>query len=375
MAAIAADLPLDFVSKTEVLDQEYLKYFGMPVPDSQPAVVLGQRKQGERVGGDRIHGAFRQAGALAGRHNYPGAAVILETLTRDAPLPVVFSDLGILYSILGDSARSAEMFREVLVRDNGYAPAREFLRNAGNIPVNGAEPHSREAEPNNEYRTANLIAMQAPVAGEVVASADDIDFFRIVAPPAPRDLLAIELTNHTSTFVPRLHVYGGDMRLVGWGEKIGQPGESLRVVGGPAPNSNLYISVSAGDSNGGNYVLTVAPLKAFDSYEPNDDIAMARRIGVGQDVSANIMDSEDSDYFSFVSPREGTLKIAIRNRSESLVPALTVYDSDHRNMGYGPDVKKPGLDLEHAINVQKDAVYYVQVWSPAGSGAYTLRID
>lgn len=373
--AVRADLPADYNGKVAVLDQEYLQYYGVPVPDSQPVVVVGQRKPTVRAGGDKIHGAFRQAATLASQRNYPGAAAVLEALTKDAPLPVVFADLGILYTILGDYGRAGDVFREVLVRDSAYAPVRQFLRATNSLPPSAVEPFAREEEPNNEFRTANLIALRTQVGGEVGPAADDVDFFRIVAPPAPRDLLAISITNHTANFSPSLHVYDANFRLAGWGEKTADPGESIQVTGGPAPNSNLYISISAANGKGGLYVLTVTPQKAFDSYEPNDDISMARRIGVGQDVNANIMDGEDTDYFSFVSPRQGTVKIEIRNGSATLVPAITVYDADRRNIGYGPDLKKPGLDLQHTISVEKDAVYYVQVWSPAGAGAYTLRID
>jgi hypothetical protein len=205
---------------------------------------------------------------------------------------------------------------------------------------------------------------------------DAIDYFRIVTPPAPRDLVAISLENHSINFSPHLRVYNAAQRIEGWGDKAGRPGESIQVTGGPAPNSRLYIAVSPDDASSGQYVLTVKALKAYDAYEPNDEIENARRIAIGGDVAASIMDAEDTDFFSFVSPRKGKIAIEIRNNSATLIPAVTTFTHDRRNMGFGPEIRKPGLGLRHTIDVEKDQIYYLQVWSQAGSaGSYVLRID
>jgi hypothetical protein len=268
------------------------------------------------------------------------------------------------------------MFREALVRDSDYAPARRFLRTMVAIPPNTAEPFNREVEGNNEARTANLIALKVPVSGEVGAVNDSVDYFRIITPPAPRDLITIELDNHSINFPPRLHVYDATVRLQGWGEKAGQAGDSIKVSGGPPPNSALYIAVLPDDSSTGQYVLTVKAQKAFDAYEPNDDIMSSRRVTMGEEINANIMDAEDTDFYSFVSPRKGTATIEIRNNSTTLIPAVTTFNPDRRNMGFGPELRKAGLGLHHTIDVEKDQVYYIQVWSQAASaGAYTLRVD
>jgi hypothetical protein len=340
------------------LRTEYSHYYGKPIEESV------------------IEGRFRQASDLMGARNYPGASAVLETLSRKAALPVVFSNLGVVYSAMADYARSAEAFREALARDSDYAPSRQFLRNSKSIPFNSADPYTREAEPNNEARTANLISLGVSASGEVTSSNDDVDYFRVVTPAAPRDLLSVELANHSIEFAPRLHVYDENLRLLSWGEKTAHRGDSIRVVGGPAPNSTLYISIAASDGHSGLYVLSVKPQKAFDRYEPNDDIMGSHRITMGEEINANIMDAEDTDFYSFQSPRKGTVTIEIRNRSDSLIPGVTTYNTDRRNMGFGPEIRKPGVGLHHTIDVEKDRIYYVQVWSQAGSsGAYTLRVD
>jgi hypothetical protein len=354
----AASLPAGYVTEVSALRTEYSRYYGKPIEESI------------------LEGRFRQAGELISNRNYPGASAVLETLSRKAALPVVFSNLGVVYSALGDYARSADAFRETLARDSDYAPARQFLRATKSIPPNSADPYTREVEPNNEARTATLISLGVTASGEVTANTDDVDYFRVVTPAAPRDLVSVELTNHSIDFAPRLHVYGENLRLLSWGEKTGHSGDSVQVEGGPTPNSALYISVSASDGHSGVYVLSVKPRKAFDRYEPNDDIMSSRRITMGEEINANIMDADDTDYYSFQSPRKGTVTIEIRNHSDTLIPGVTTFNTDRRNMGFGPEIRKPGQGLHHTIDVEKDRIYYIEVWSQAGSsGGYTLRVD
>jgi hypothetical protein len=353
-----ANLPASYVGDYAALEQEFARYYGKALEDNA------------------IRARFREAADLASKHNYPGASTVLETLSRDAAVPVVYSNLGITYSLLGDNARAVDMFREALVRDSDYAPVRRFLRTSPAIPLNTAEPLNREAENNNDARTANLIALRAPVSAEIGAANDTADYFRIITPPAPRDLITIELENHSINFAPRLHVYDASLRLLSWGEKTARAGESIKVSGGPSPNSSLYIAVMPEDNSSGLYVLTVTARKAYDVYEPNDDIVSSRRITMGEEINASIMDAEDTDFYSFVSPRKGTVSIEIRNTSATLIPALTTFNADRRNMGFGPELRKPGLGLHHTIDVEKDQLYYVQVWSQAASaGSYTLRVD
>jgi hypothetical protein len=352
------NLPSGYVSDNAALEQEYGHFYGKPIAE------------------DVIRSRFREAADLASKRNYPGASTVLETLSMDASLPVVYADLGIVYASLGENARAVEMFREALARDSEYAPVRRFLISTPAILPTLVQPLNREVEPNNEARTANLIALAAPVSGEVGAVSDPADYFRIVTPPAPRDLITIEVANHSINFSPRVHVYDSSVRLQGWGEKSGRAGESIKVSGGPAPNSALYVAVSPEDGNAGQYVLTLKAQRAFDIYEPNDDIMSSRRITTGEEISANIMDAEDTDFYSFMSPRKGTVSIEIRNNSTTLIPAVTTFNPDRRNTGFGPELSKPGAGLHHTMDVEKDQLYYIQVWSQAASaGAYILRVD
>jgi len=351
-------LPSAYLPEGKSLKAEYAKYYGGPADD--PKIAL----------------RFDQATEAARRGSLAGSASVLESVVKTAAVPVVFHNLGVSYASLGDFGRAADAFREVFAREPEYAASRKYIREVKGIATGAAEPYTREQEPNNQAAMANLIALHSPVAGEIAGSNDTADYFKVIAPPAPRDQISLELANHSIDFAPRIHVYDADLRLLSWGEKSARPGESIALSGGPKPNSVLYIAISANDSNGGQYLLTAKAVKAFDKYEPNDDILSSRRVAIGEEISANIMDAGDSDFFSIQSPRRGPVTIDIRNRSNTLIPALTMYDADHRNLGFAQEVRKPGSNVRYVLDADQGGVYYIQISSQAGTaGEYSLRVD
>jgi tetratricopeptide (TPR) repeat protein len=356
-AVNTAKMPDGYISDTAALKQEYQNYYGNENEYSQVA---------ERFG---------SANDLAGKRNLPAVASVLDAVSKLGAVPVIFHNLGVAYAGLNDYPRAAESFREALARDPEYGPTRKFLRGARGITPGMAEPFTREVEPNNSSLSANLIALRSPVGGEIAGASDTSDYFRVIAPPAPRDLISIEIANHSGTFAPQLRVYDSAVKMQSWGEKVERVGKSIKAIGGPPPNSALYLSISGEDGKSGLYLLTVTPLKAFDRYEPNDEIMAARKISIGEEISANIMDEADKDFYSFQSPRKGQVTVEIRNRAPGLAPVLAVYNRERRNIGFAPDVK-PGANLRYSLETEKDLTYYLHVASQAGtSGAYSLRVD
>src|ERR1044071_5921640 len=175
-----------------------------------------------------------------------------------------------------------------------------------------------------------------------------------------------------------LHLFDSDMgRLeMGTGSQASPPGKAVALDLSPPPNTTFFFQVSGAHNTSGEYTVTVRPLKAFDAFEPNDDIFSASKIALGQAVNANIMDVDDTDFYSFESPRTGTVTIDIRPRSTTLLPALTTFSSDRRNTGFGPDVELPGSSLHHTIEVQEHLTYFLQVWSQHKSaGEYSLIVQ
>jgi len=160
------------------------------------------------------------------------------------------------------------------------------------------------------------------------------------------------------------------------GAEVRQPGTTLNYLFAPPPNTTFYLEVSGANHSSGMYTLKVFPLHAFDGYEPNDDIFNSRRIEVGRTIEANIMDPEDTDYFSFIAAHTGPVNITIHNRSITLIPALTTYSAEMRNIGFGPDIRTSGAHLRHSFEVVESQMYYLQVWSQNNTaGEYSLTIE
>lgn len=345
-----------FDTDVSSLDQEFARFQGQPLKDAQ------------------VRAQFQQAAGLSSQGDYSGALLLLEEVAKKAALPVVFNDIGVLHAQLGDRARAVRAFREALARDISYAPVRRNLERLQGFTSNAADPVSAELEPNNNHELANVIAAGKDVEAEIGPD-NDVDVFKVTSPAAPRDLLAVHIENRSKTLVPRLSVYDGGGTILPWGKDQEQPGESLTQILAPQPNATLYLHVFGRASSAGAYILTVKPLHAFDSLEPDDDIYSAAKIQPGQQVDANIMDENDTDFYSFVSPRSGTVAIDIKS-SLGLIPALSTFTPDMRSSGFGPDIRTPGAPLHYAMPVQEGATYYLQVWSQAkSSGNYSLKVE
>ncbi len=346
-----------YIAGIAAIQEEYVKYYGKPFHD--PDVVQ----------------QLDQTNALIAKHDYVGAAAQLEVVAKAVAVPVVFNNLGVLYAEMNDRSRCLYAFREALARDTAYRPVRQNLDRLRGFTADSADPVTHEIEPNDNNTLSNIIGVNTPVDGTIAKGLDDVDCYRVHTPPAPRDILSIEIVSHSKELMPSLRLYDVNLRLTDLGRTVTQPGGSLSLLLAPQPNTTLYLQVLGAQESTGEYTLLVKPSRAFDVYEPNDDIFNARRVEVGQTIDANIMDNQDTDFFSFVAPRDGIIVIEIHNRSGTLVPALTTFTPDQRNSGFGPNVRNPGADLRHAIPVQEHQVYYLQVWAQGdSSGDYSLTL-
>jgi hypothetical protein len=361
------DKPISgYVASTQQLEQEYLHFYGKPLNNA-----------GNNAGNNAaIERGFEQANQRVRAKDYTGAVGLLGKVAKVAAVPVVFNNLGVLYAELNDIPRAIGAFREALTRDIDYPAVRLNLDRMKDVMAVSASPVTREVEPNNDAALANIITLGKEVEGVIDAGVEDVDFFRVTTPPAPRDLISIEITSHSTMLAPVLKIFDAETRITDWGKIVREPGASLQQTIAPPPNTTLYLQVSGYGTSAGGYTLLVQPRKLFDAYEPNDDIYNARRITVGTAIGAGIMDASDTDYYSFVSPRTGTVSIAIANRSTTLIPALSTFSPDMRSSGSGPEVRTPGLNLRHTMEVRENQVYYIEVRSQAHTaGDYSLVID
>jgi hypothetical protein len=341
--------------------------------------VLGRQYRqfhGKLLHNPEVEQLFIQAAQLTAGRKYVAAADLLQRASKDAALPVVFNNLGVLYVEMADRSRALAAFREALTRDFDYRLTHDNIERMGGFMATAAEPVTREVEPNNSNVNANLISLGTPVEAAIAAGADDIDSFRFVSPAVPRDVVQIEIRPQSETLELEVRMFDAEQNLLdSHPAQSDQPGKPIVLSLSPPPNASFYIQVSSAHATAGDYILSVRALKKFDAYEPNDDIFSAAALKVGETAEANIMDSDDTDFYSFESLRTGTVAIDIQPHSSTLLPALTTFSSDKRNTGFGPDVRLPGASLHHVLEVQEHMTYFLQVWSQAKtSGAYSITV-
>ncbi len=347
-----------YIMDPSALDGEYARWQGKPLESAE------------------ARSGFEQATVRMLHRDYAGAAALLEEVAKVSAVPVVYNNLGVLYARVDDRARAVNAFRRALALDISYAPVRANLRRLRGFTSDAADPVTREIEPNNSLMLANVIAPDSAVDAEIAAGVADVDTFRVTAPPAPRDILAVEIVNHSPALSIGLRIFDSDFRLTDWGKPPQPAGASFTQSLSPNPGATLYLQLWGGSETAGAYTLKVRPTRAYDAFEPDDDIFSAHPLAPGEAADANIMDAIDTDYYSFRSPRSGTVTIEIRNRSTTLIPALSMFAPDKSNSGFGPDLKTPGANLEQTMNVEANQTYYVQVWAQGNtSGDYSILVQ
>lgn len=346
-----------YIGNSDVLEQEYLYYEGKPLNS------LAETQQ------------FRQAFALTGKGDFKGAAQVLEAVSRQCAEPVVFHDIGILYAQMGDRDRALNAFREALARDPNYAPVHLILNSLRGFDPHAADPVTAEVEPNGTSVTANLISMDADVVGEI-STEDDVDCYRFSAPPAPRDVLRVEVKIQSMTLAPRITIYDEYGHPTGEALETQNAGSALTLRISPRPNSTRFVEIGGSHQSTGAYALKITAERAFDQYEPNDDIGAARNIVVGRELEANIMTAEDVDFYTFVADRTGKMTVTLRSRSDSLIPGLAVYGPNQQLIQEGANTGEQGRTITRSIGVQETKFYYVQVSGQAkSSGNYILIVQ
>jgi hypothetical protein len=351
--ARAARDPLPgYITETAKVEQEYLAFAGKALEPS-------------------AEHEFDRATELMLAGNYGNAALVLEAASKQIPVPAVFNDLGVLYRKLKDNDQAIRAFRDALARDHDYAPVRANLKSMDmTTPI---DPGSSEVEPNDDMQHANILWLDRPLQGTISAGVSDVDYYWFTTPRPPRDRVAIEAFGRAVSLVPRLRVYNNRGGLITGIKEASGPGEPVRFEFSPPPNTVYYIAVDGVSGSSGPYTVAVNALRAYDVYEPNDSILNSTRIVLGQTIDANIMDAGDTDFYSFVSPVDGSVSIDAASRNASLLIGVATFAPDLHNIDFAPDPKGPGAAVHHTLKVAANQLYSVQVFSKNdSSGPYTL---
>ncbi|MEQ1865498.1 MAG: hypothetical protein ABL996_12730 [Micropepsaceae bacterium] len=253
--------------------------------------------------------------------------------------------------------------------------AEQQLKTLQAVPAAHLTVDAAEREPNDDGLNANLVELGKQVKAAIGAGTD-ADVYSFTTPPTYRDWIHVELQNQSTTLDPHLELFNAAKASIASAENTTQGGDlSYDFVAPPATKFSVRIFSHYGKS-AGVYVISVAPKKAYDSFEPNDDILSARRIAEGTPTKAGIMDKNDVDVFSIAGAATGerAMTVTIANGSTTLHPHVEVYDAAKTRIG-GTENTTAGGDLSYAFKAPKGPVYVrVSDHYASDRGDYTLTI-
>jgi hypothetical protein len=252
--------------------------------------------------------------------------------------------------------------------------AEQELKSLKAAPAAQLAVDAAEREPNDDGLNANVIELAKPVKA-AIAAAKDGDVFTFTTPATYRDWIHVELTNQSTTLDPNLELFDATKAMVGSTTNT-TPGGDLSYDFVAPPSTKFSVRIASHyASNTGVYALSIAPKKAYDAFEPNDDILSAHRIAEATPVKAGIMDKNDVDVFSTEGASgERTMTVTIANGSTTLHPHVVVYDAGKTELG-GTQNTTAGGDLSYSFKAPKGPVYIrVSDHYTSDGGAYTLTI-
>lgn len=232
-----------------------------------------------------------------------------------------------------------------------------------------------EREPNDDVFQANATRLDAAVAGEIL-SGEDQDWFVFRADTRLKDWLVVRIENRSTTLRPCVTMYDGNRNQIG-SECAGNQSANLEQPIIAEPGKDYYISVGSyyGQTTGA-YAFSVIALKAYDAYEPNDDIFSAKPVAAGKAVEANIMHNGDADWYMLKGFPAKQLIARVENRSTTLRPCVWVFDSNRNQIGTDcAQNASANVELITAVEPGKDG--YVSIGSYYGqtAGVYRLTVE
>lgn len=308
---------------------------------------------------------FDRAVALAQQGNYAEAKGLFEQLAVAAKSAEVYNNLGVVNAALGDDAAAQRSVQQALQIEPGNQGARANLE-----LLSKAIQHQGS---NDTILTAAPIPVGANVQSSI-AEGNSSDFFTFATAPGPRDILQVRVDNQSTTLKPHLKLFNAERSEFGSHYEM-TAGANVALEFAAAPGSKYFAQVVGFAGSSGAYTLSVAARKAFDRFEPNDDILKSSDIRVKQDVEANIMDVGDDDVYRF-AVGAGPVRALLTNRSATLAPEITLFD-DNRSQVANQYTTTPGAHISAEAVAARAGTWYLRVkaFTGASGGEYTIKVD
>jgi hypothetical protein len=224
--------------------------------------------------------------------------------------------------------------------------------------------------PGGTIEQAASTAIGTTIDGEI-AKPEQNNFYRFDVPLKQRDLGVVRLQNRSVTLKPYFKLFNAD-RSQGAESYDGTPGASVERTIALEPGQAFYVEVLNYGSTG-KYTLSVTPQRAYDKYEPNDDVLSATQVAIGTPIDANIMDDKDNDWYRITGATQKTIHVTFDNRSATLKPYVKFFSASKSATGEKYD-GTPGANLDFSIDVEPGKDFYLQVLPYGSTGKYRLTV-
>jgi len=251
----------------------------------------------------------------------------------------------------------------------------ERVRTLQSVPVAHVRIDATESEPNNDNLAANVIALNTQVKAAIGPDRDQ-DVFAFVTPPTYRDWIHVSIQNRSTSLDPDLELFDASKAHLASATN-GTAGGDLTYDFVSAPGATYSLRVTTHYGNGsGVYLVSVTPRKAYDAFEPNDDILSSRPVSEGKTVTAEIMDKADIDMFTFPGGvAERNMKLTIRNASTSLHPSAVLFDATKTEIARTQNTTAGG-DLTVSFKAPKGAIHArISDYYGDSGGAYSILLQ
>lgn len=305
---------------------------------------------------------FEQGRALAEAGQYAEAKAVFEKIPPAVKSAAVYNNLAVVDAALGDDASALTNVQHALQLEPTNDAVRQNLDLLARVV--------KEQTANNTILTAAPIDLGRNVDSRL-ATEKDSDFFAFTAPAGSRDIVRVHVENKSTMLAPQLRLFGENRAELGM-QYTTTRGANVTMSLVTIPGGKYFAQVSPW-GGAGEYTLTASAQKAFDRYEPNDDILKPSEIGRGQDIQAGIMDGADHDVYRFVVAA-GTVRAVFTNRSADLAPDISLYNADKAQVGR-EYVTTKGANTSVQAAATAPGTWYVKVSPWSGAGEYTLRIE
>jgi hypothetical protein len=307
---------------------------------------------------------FEQAIAFARDGLFAEAKALFERIAPTVEAAGVYNNLAVVNAALGDDIAAQRHVRQALQID----PANEAARH--NLALISRAVQDQRS--NSTILTASPITIGRSLDSRLTAR-DDNDYFAFTAPAGTRDILRVAVDNKTATFAPSLRLFDAARAELNRTYQHTAGGQ-LHMEFVASPGATYYVEVAVSNGDAGDYALSVTPLRAFDRFEPNDDILHPAEIQAGQAIEAGIMDDRDSDVYR-LAVKPGPVRVVVTNRSAALAPEVVLFDENKSEVARHFNGTAGGnVTLEW--QVPRAGTWFVRAGNVSGtSGEYTLRVE